>query len=46
MNTILDIRSNKTIIIVAHRISTLFGCDKIYKIENKGVVKTDFSKLH
>jgi len=46
MNTILDIRSNKTIIIVAHRISTLFCCDKIYKIENKGVVKTDYSKLH
>lgn len=34
MNEIYDISKDKTLIIIAHRLTTLTGCDKIYKLEN------------
>ncbi len=37
MNEIYEIGKDKTLIIVAHRHSTIINCDKIYIIENKKV---------
>ena len=34
MNEIYDVSKNKTLIIIAHRVSTLYGCEKIYRFEN------------
>jgi ATP-binding cassette, subfamily B, bacterial PglK len=34
MNEIYDISGNKTLIIIAHRLSTLNKCDEIYEIKN------------
>ena len=38
MNEIYSISSDKTLIIVAHRLSTLEGCEEIYHIENGKIV--------
>ena len=35
IKTINDLKGDKTIIMIAHRISTLKNCEKIYEIENK-----------
>ena len=40
MNDIYSLDKNITLIIVAHRISTLKNCDTIYKIENGNLSKT------
>ena len=40
MNTIMSYKNSKTIIIVAHRLSTLKSCDVIYEILNGKIVKT------
>lgn len=37
MNEIYKISQDKTLIIVAHRLGTIKGCDKIYKLENKAL---------
>ena len=37
MDEIYQISQNKTLIIVAHRLSTIKGCDQVYKIENGAV---------
>jgi ABC-type multidrug transport system fused ATPase/permease subunit len=34
METVLKLRGDKTILLVAHRLTTLRFCDRIYKIEN------------
>ena len=34
MSEIYDISHNKTLIIIAHRLTTLYKCDIIYKIQN------------
>ena len=34
MEEIYNISKNKTLIIIAHRLSTLDNCEKIYKLEN------------
>lgn len=39
MNEIYTISSDKTLIIIAHRLSTIDRCDKIYKVEDKTVVR-------
>ena len=39
MNSIYNLESQKTILIIAHRISTLERCDKIFKIENKKLIR-------
>ena len=40
METILHYKNSKTIIIVAHRLSTLKSCDIIYEISNGEITKT------
>ena len=40
METILHYKNSKTIIIVAHRLSTLKSCDIIYEIANGEIIKT------
>jgi len=40
MNEIYDISRDKTLIVIAHRLSTLDRCDKIYKLNN-GVLSID-----
>ena len=37
MESIKNLKGYKTIIMIAHRISTLVGCDKIYKIQDKEI---------
>ena len=44
MDSINKLKGNKTIIIVAHRLSTLSNCDMIYKIENGKIVSSGNSK--
>lgn len=38
MESIYNLDSQKTILIIAHRMSTLEKCDKIFKIENKKLI--------
>jgi len=38
MNEIYKISQNKTLIVIAHRLSTTRGCDKVYKLED-GLIK-------
>ncbi|MDB2562801.1 ABC transporter ATP-binding protein [Sulfurimonas sp.] len=38
MNEIYDVSDNKTLIIIAHRLSTLDRCEKIYKLEYGKIV--------
>jgi len=38
MESIKNLKGNKTIIMIAHRISTLIDCDEIYKIQNKRIL--------
>jgi ABC-type bacteriocin/lantibiotic exporter with double-glycine peptidase domain len=40
METILHYKNSKTIIIVAHRLSTLKSCDIIYEISNGKIIHT------
>ena len=39
MNAIEKISQNKTIILIAHRLSTLRNCDRIIKIDNGKIVE-------
>lgn len=38
MESIKNLKGDKTIIMIAHRISTLVECDEIYKIKDKGIL--------
>ena len=38
MESINQLKGDKTIIMIAHRITTLVDCDKIYKIHDKGIL--------
>ena len=38
MESINNLKGDKTIIMIAHRISTLVDCDEIYKIQDKGIL--------
>ena len=37
MNSIYNLKQNKTMIIIAHRISTLNHCDKVYEVKNGNI---------
>lgn len=39
METVMELRKKKTIVIVAHRLSTLQNCDKIYRLEKGKIIK-------
>ena len=39
MEAVLKLKNSKTIIIVAHRLSTLNNCDRIYKLENGKILQ-------
>jgi ABC-type bacteriocin/lantibiotic exporter with double-glycine peptidase domain len=41
METVLKLRGKKTIILVAHRLSTLRNCDRIFKLENGVIIQED-----
>lgn len=41
MASINSLGSQKTMIIVAHRLTTLTGCDRIYKVDDSGVQETE-----
>ena len=38
MKSIYNLKGQKTIIIVAHRLSTLKSCDHVFEIKNKKVI--------
>ena len=40
MKSINSLRGDKTMIIIAHRLSTLDSCDRIYKLDN-GVLRLE-----
>ena len=37
MNEIYKISRDKTLLIIAHRLTTITGCDKIYRLEDRGI---------
>jgi ABC-type multidrug transport system fused ATPase/permease subunit len=39
MDAVMGFHGNKTILIVAHRLSTIEHCDIVYRVENKNVIK-------
>lgn len=39
MEAVLSLRNSKTIIIVAHRLSTLGNCDRVYKLEKGKIIQ-------
>jgi ABC-type multidrug transport system fused ATPase/permease subunit len=45
MNEIYQLTRTVTLVIVAHRTSTISRCDKIYKIEKKSVVPITFDRI-
>lgn len=45
MESIQLLQGNKTLIIIAHRVTTIKNCDKIYKIENGKAVEVKYEKL-
>ena len=46
MNEIYNLNKDKTLIIIAHRLSTVLKCEKIYKVENQNVTLIDKKDLH
>lgn len=40
MEAVSTLKNSKTIILVAHRLSTLNNCDRIYKLENGEIIQT------
>lgn len=45
MESIELLQGNKTLIIIAHRMTTIKNCDKIYKIENGKAVEVKYKDL-
>ncbi len=39
METVMELRNKKTIVLVAHRLSTLKNCDRIYRIEKGRIIE-------
>lgn len=44
MKSINELGAQKTMIIVAHRLTTLSGCDRIYRVEDGGVSETTIAE--
>lgn len=45
MNTINSLHGNVTILIVAHRLTTIKDCDEIYEVKHKGLIKREKNML-
>jgi ABC-type multidrug transport system fused ATPase/permease subunit len=45
MEAVLVLRGEKTLIVVAHRMSTVERCDKIYKVQDGKVLEKPFAEL-
>jgi ABC-type multidrug transport system fused ATPase/permease subunit len=45
LNELLQYKRNKTIIVIAHRLSTLSNCDKVIEISNGVIIKSGSPKL-
>ena len=45
IETIAYLKGKKTLIIIAHRFSTIQDCDIIYKVENGGIQKISYREL-
>ncbi len=37
MDSINHLHGTKTMVIIAHRLTTIAGCDEVYRVENKGI---------
>lgn len=46
MRMINDLQGNKTILLIAHRLSTLDKCDRIYKLEHKTLTQLELHQEH
>lgn len=44
MQAVNRLGSSKTMILVAHRLTTIAGCDRIFRVENGGVTETTLEK--
>ena len=40
MEAVLNLKGNKTVLIITHRLSTIENCDKIFKIEKGELIQT------
>lgn len=45
MNEIYNLDKDKTLIVIAHRLSTVLKCEKIYRIENETITLVDKNEL-
>ena len=39
MESINSLHGKKTLIIIAHRLQTIQGCDIVYRVDNKKIIK-------
>ncbi|MBU1007680.1 ABC transporter ATP-binding protein/permease [Candidatus Dependentiae bacterium] len=46
MNEIYSLDKDKTLIVIAHRLSTVLQCEKVYKIENQNIELVDKKDLY
>ena len=44
METIYSISENRTVIMIAHRITTLKNCNRIFRIDGGAAIETSFSR--
>jgi ABC-type multidrug transport system fused ATPase/permease subunit len=46
MNEIYNLNRDKTLIIIAHRLSTVLKCEKIYRVEDKNVFLVNKNEIY
>ena len=45
MDSINSLHGKKTMVIIAHRLQTIAGCDMVYRVENKKITKAEPEKV-